>query len=614
VTYIHPRQAAIGGAFSVVLVANLFLFMPFTLYVGNSSELTVSFGAIFNVYLALVVLLVGVLALVAMLLPRSPYLVFLSLIATASILLWIQGNLLVWDYGLLDGRSIDWAADASRGWLEIGIWVSALFLAVVANRRLKQHIIRAALAVFFLQATVFAYNWMKYAPEKLASPDAQNVADVLSKIHQFSSKKNVVHIIADGFQSDIFAEITSKGELGTRLTTALDGFTFFPEHMGVFPYTHMTIPAILTGKIYRNELPIKEHMASTIGGKSILSVANDAGYEIDLAVPEGGLASIYSIAPYTNMYVVTSRQHVSSTEFEIYDSAKLLDLTLFRLSPHFLKKHIYNEQLWLVQSFMVDEDYKGLDFFSHTAFLRELSERMSADRPEPVYKLIHLMLSHNPMVTTAQCTYAGRVLQTVRETVMNQATCGLIEVVNLLENMKRLGIYDDATIVLMGDHGAWVPPVGLREVVNPDSGSIKVINPAVVALAAPLLAVKRPGESGPMKINDAPSWIVDTAATIAKATGLEANFAGKSVFDLDPEEPRERRLLFYQYDHSEWADNYLAPIQEYIVNGSIFDRSSWRYTATHLQNGASRACAGQEFHSADGQAELTDSDRKCFRH
>ncbi|MEE9157459.1 MAG: hypothetical protein V3U60_03600, partial [Gammaproteobacteria bacterium] len=188
---IHPRQAAIGGALSVVLIANLFLFMPFTLYVGNSSELTVSFGAIFNVYLALVVLLVGVLALVAMLLPRSPYLVFLSLIATASILLWIQGNLLVWDYGLLDGRSIDWAADASRGWLEIGIWVSALVLAVVANRRLKQHIIRAALAVFFLQATVFAYNWMKYAPEKLASPDAQNVADVLSKIHQFSSKKNV---------------------------------------------------------------------------------------------------------------------------------------------------------------------------------------------------------------------------------------------------------------------------------------------------------------------------------------------------------------------------------------------------------------------------------------
>ncbi len=582
---IHPRQAAIGGALSVVLIANLFLFMPFTLYVGNSSELTVSFGTIFQVYLPLAMLLVGVLAFVAMVLPRSLYLVFLSLIATASILFWIQGNLLVWDYGLLDGRSIDWAADGSRGWLEIGIWVSALVLTVVANRRLKQHIIRAALVVFFLQATVFSYNWMMYTPEKLASSDVRNTADALGKIHQFSSKKNVLHIIADGFQSDIFAEITSTGELGARLTTALDGFTFFPEQMGVFPLTHMTLSAILTGKIYRNELPIKEHMASTVGGESILSVANDAGYEIDLAVPEGALASMYSIAPYTNMYGVTSQQHVSRTEFEIYESAKVLDLTLFRLSPHFLKKHIYNEQLWLVQSFMVDEDYKGLDFFSHTAFLRELSERMSADRPEPVYKLIHLMLSHNPMVTTAQCTYAGRVLQTVRETVRNQATCGLIEVVNLLENMKRLGIYDDATIVLMGDHGAWVPPVGLTGIVNPDGKSTDFINPAMVALAAPLLAVKRPGESGPMKINNAPSWIVDTAATIAKATGLEANFAGKSVFDLDSEEPRERRFFVYRYNGSDWTNNYLAPIYEFIVNGSVFDSSSWRYTVTHLQNG-----------------------------
>jgi hypothetical protein len=114
-----------------------------------------------------------------------------------------------------------------------------------------------------------------------------------------------------------------------------------------------------------------------------------------------------------------------------------------------------------------------------------------------------------------------------------------------------------------------------------------------MALVAPLLAVKRPGESGPMRINDAPSWIVDTAATIAKATGLEANFAGKSVFDLDSEEPRERRVLIYQYKRSEWTDDYLAPIEEFIVNGSVFDSSSWRYTVTHLENGRVVKSQGQ---------------------
>lgn len=581
----RTRQAAMGAVVGAIIAANVFLFMPFTLYVGNGSEFTVSFDAIFKVYLPLAAFVVGILSLFAMLLPRSLYLMFLSVMAAASLLLWLQGNLLVWDYGLLDGRSIDWSVKAWRGWLEVALWVIALAVAGVGYRQLSQPIIRTALVIFLLQTAVFAFNWTQYTPELSERADAGNAAEALSNIHRFSSQENVVHIIADGFQSDIFAELTAQGELGKRLATALDGFTFFREHMGVYSYTHMTVPAILSGKIYRNHIPIKDHLASTVGGKSILSAANDAGYEIDLAVPAGTLANIYSKAPYTNLYRVTKQEHINNAGFETYDSAKLIDLTLFRVSPHFLKKHIHNDQLWFVQSFMTDQDYKGLAFFSHARFLRTLSERMSADRPEPVYKLIHLMLSHNPMVATSRCTYPGRALPTVRETVMNQARCGLFEVVNMLESMKRLGIYEDATIVVMGDHGAWVPPVGLEGVPSPDGKSFDVIDPAMTALAVPLLAVKRPGDSGPMQISDAPSWIVDTAATIAEATGLEGDFAGESVFDLDPEEPRERRHFFYVYKRSDWKDNYLAPIQEFIVRGRVLHSASWRHTVTHLRNG-----------------------------
>ena len=134
----------------------------------------------------------------------------------------------------------------------------------------------------------------------------------------------------------------------------------------------------------------------------------------------------------------------------------------------------------------------------------------------------------------------------------------------------------------MGDHGAWVPPVGLTGVPNPDGKSLEVINPEVMALAVPLLAVKRPGASGPLQVSDAPSWIVDTAATIARATGLEGKFPGQSVFDLDPSESRVRKFLYYEYRRRDWTDDYLEPIQEFIVDGSVLDSSSWRHTVTYL--------------------------------
>ena len=54
-----------------------------------------------------------------------------------SILLWAQGNLMVWEYGLLDGRSIDWTKDTWRGWLDFSIWVGGFITAMVTGSRAR---------------------------------------------------------------------------------------------------------------------------------------------------------------------------------------------------------------------------------------------------------------------------------------------------------------------------------------------------------------------------------------------------------------------------------------------------------------------------------------------
>jgi len=582
----RAERTLLASTVALVLAAQLFLLVPFTLYLGNANEFVVTFGAAFSVWLPLAVLMAGCLMLAAMLLPEAWRPAWQNLLAGLSIAVGLQANIMVWDYGPLDGRLIDWREGSWRGWLDAGVWGVLVTVAVLASGRVAQFLFRAAVVLFILQSVLLASQALRDEPDAWGNTAAGDPG-TLEEVLRFSASKNVVHIIADGFQSDIFAQIVAEAGVGEQAQAAMRGFTFFREHMGVFPYTHMTVPALLSGRIYRNDRPIREHMAATVSGDNILSVAMEAGYEVDLVVPGGGsLEKMYARAPHTRFYPVRAGTPGRSDASHYHAAAKLLDLTLFRIAPHFVKPAVYNEQSWRLQPLLAEQDLATYIFFSHLRFLQELRTRMSAPREVPVYKLIHLMLSHKPMVTTRACEFAGETLPTTRETVLDQARCGLFEVVQLLDRMKSLGIYDDATIVLMGDHGVFVDPVGMTGAVGPD-GVTHTMNPEVIALSVPLLAIKRPGERGPLKASSAPSWIVDTASTIATIEGWEAQFPGRPVFALEVDEPRERQFYFYEYRRSElWAE-YLAPITEFLVEGSVFQSGSWRYVTTHHPGGRS---------------------------
>jgi hypothetical protein len=570
----RKSQALWAIGLAAILVLHFLFLMPITLYTGNLEEFAISLPNILKHYALVGVTLIAVLGLLGAALPQSSFQTYSVILAAICSLLWLQGNILVWDYGLMDGRAIDWAEATWRGWLDSALWIGVLLAAFLFRRRLEKPILYVAVATFALPLTASIILGIQNASDLSAKSADSPSADAIKEVYRFSSKQNVLHIIMDGFQSDVFDEILNEKGEGKRLASALEGFVFFKENIGAFRLTHMAIPAILSGKIYRNHIPRHDFLEEGVGGKTIVNAAHDAGYEVDLVFPPS-LFEIYTRSKHTTAYAVPAATHVSAREYELDDSAKLLDLSLFRLAPHFLKEYVYNDQLWLLQSFLVDSGYKRLRFFAHNAFLRQLRDNMTADRTAPVYKLLHLMLSHNPMVANENCEYAGRVLKTERATVKVQARCSLGNVVRLLEGMKDLDIYDDALIVLMADHGAFVPPAGLRGYVTA-GGRRLIMDATTVAMALPVLAIKRPGVTGPLEVSLAPSAITDTPATIASVLGLKEQFDGRSVFDLRPDEQRERRHYSYRYVRSEWTDEYLNPIQEFIINGSALDSRAWR--------------------------------------
>ena len=108
------------------------------------------------------------------------------------------------------------------------------------------------------------------------------------------------------------------------------------------------------------------------------------------------------------------------------------------------------------------------------------------------------------------------------------AQCGLLRVMAVLQRMKDLGIYDSSLIVLMADHGAWVPARNFTASPN--------MSAMTVAMATPTLAIKPPGAMQDFQTSSVPSSIIDVPATIADLASFAADFPGQSVFALSPDE------------------------------------------------------------------------------
>jgi len=186
-------------------------------------------------------------------------------------------------------------------------------------------------------------------------------------------------------------------------------------------------------------------------------------------------------------------------------------------------------------------------------------------------------LSHRPTVGNERCEFDG-FHRTTKANVINQSRCGLLGVVAVLRRMRELGIYQQSLIVLMGDHGAWVPVDTLMNEQDNRTG----VQPIWVAMATPVLAVKPPGVMGKLRVSGAPTSVVDVPATISDLLGLNTQFDGVSVFSISNEAQRMRSHLGYEYGTNPEAEDYLFPIQEYLVYGNTLDASAWYPGDNHL--------------------------------
>jgi len=590
----------------LAIISNIFLFGPFTIYQTNIHEFVIPLLSILRLFFLPALFIMLVFITICLFLPQRFHERYVSLVFALSILLWLQGNLLLWNYGFADGRGLNWNnllpdwIDATGAVLLLFIidgtvWFAGLFVAFKFYKRIYKNSSFLSITLFSLQLLYLIFAsvqtpevWKKDYSHPLSPPDA---------IFEFSSKQNVIHIILDEFQSTIFEEIINED--ADRYYTAMEGFIFFKENTGAFPTTGMSLRAIFSEQCYQNDIPIQDFINNADQGKAITDVLYDNGYEVDLVVP----FDYYRRGRYTNFYRIAVPYGVTKQQYEQVNAAAMLDLVLFRYAPHFLKETKFKSWLWLsffnftkagkTKNLITELDQKSVAFegsqhLAHKIFLQDTIDNVSVKRRKPVYKLIHLTTTHFPAVLREDCEPAEHTLPWTWDNIKPQTKCSFDHFIEFLDKLKLIGIYESSFIILHADHGYWkirnsVDQINLKNSDKLLAGYFpndKEHFSRIVCSALPLLAIKLPYNNGPLKISSVQTTLTDIPATIGAVLNLPVSFNGQSVFDINPEENRERR--FYYYDRAARSeDDFFYRLDEFIITGSPFDKASWRFVSYH---------------------------------
>ena len=135
-----------------------------------------------------------------------------------------------------------------------------------------------------------------------------------------------------------------------------------------------------------------------------------------------------------------------------------------------------------------------------------------------------------------------------------------------LERMKQLGVYDDATIIVTGDHGTWW-----------------LTNDELTSASCPILLVKPAAKSGgdpakPLVSSVAPVSHSDILGTIRASAGL-GDGAGPeddtTVFDFTANDINTRTRYYYT---TNTVTRKEVAIVEYAITGDAGSIKNWKLT------------------------------------
>ncbi len=559
----HDHKSYTSFLISLSFTLTLLFFGPAFVYLHDSREFPFQFGELCRFLFPILLLANLGLFLFLSRLHGTLYKKVISFLFILSVLFWCQGNLLPWEYGSFDA-TIDWNRKIVYGLIDSPIWLLGIALSIFKFEMLfKKVVIKGSFVLMTIQIIAAAILLIN-------QPDTPSFKKYLltnERKFTFSTQKNVIVLILDAFQSDVFQEIISETP---SVADSFDGFSYYRNAAATYPFTETSTFNILTGEYLDLGRPFQKQLPDIYLTKSILKELKEAGYSVDL-FPQLRYAVYFDERLISNI----RPKPFFSFEYAIPSCRQLYEISIFDCLPHFFKFTYYQILVkWL------HED--------HISKSTEFQDAPFAFQDQPkTFKLFHLPIPHRPFVLNENLEYER--MPANRESFKRQAKAALRIVTRFLQKLSEGGVYDQSLIFIIGDHGAGAQGLKIK---LPENGMFNGFCRNIKwwqANGIPLVLVKPFQRRGHLTINDVPMSLGDLKEAIEQEINL--NPSGKSFLGRRWDEKPRLFFLYSKYDKEK--DQY--ELQSRIeIRGHSWDGCSWVPHYTDIQKSVKKYAWGDQ--------------------
>lgn len=509
------------AAFALSLA--LFVLAPFSFYAQNLAFVEINFRDVLPTLLLFTLLAFALFGGLGLLFTRR--LKYFPLLLTALLVaLWVQGNLVRYDLGALNGGEIVWSALFNRVWIEALAWGAVFGVFAWQRKRLLKHLNAVLVFLLLLYALPSGFTYL----QQRGSVPARTY---LSNTDEFKfSHNSVLVLVLDAFNASVFEEILAENP---AYQETFKDFTLYTDAVGGYTTTRAAVPWILTGQYYLNNEPFNQYLAR-VEPESLPAFLKTHGYRVESY-------------PYVSYFSTLYDNQVTAMPAADRLPAAVEQVVLagIRYAPLALKPTF------------VARYYRGLNYAHQD--LVDFDQRASettVSGSQPLFKFIHLSGAHVPFQLDCDLRWRDAGYR-------EQAEGSLLAVIRFLDALRSAGAYDDMLIFILGDHGNGAP--------------MGYSNFPLASHAQALLLAKRPGQTfDTLQRSAVRVTLGDLPKTIASEAGLESDFTGYSLFEDVPAE-RERPFYYYPWDTTYWSSEYLSIFYRFTIDGPANQTDSWRY-------------------------------------
>lgn len=566
------RRLLRGLPVAFFLVFTVFFAAPLEIVAGSADSLIYSVA---DVWWVPVLPDIGLVIAIALVLSAFRGRAFSALSAFAFALglcAYLQALVLNGGLPAADGAAIHWGDYMTMQVVSGAIWVlliagSVLYGLHRAARAqgiavLGSVLLAAVQAIVLIAVLLFPGT----AADEGEAPRSQGVITE-DGLYTVNAQDNVIMFVLDTFDDAYLKRILKTDP---RLLDEFTGFTSYENCTGSLIPTRFAIPQMLTGQMPSFDEPFSTYVRERYNRGTFLDAIQQQDYSIGLYTDSLTIGSL----PASEQAAITGKTvNIHGLPASAMDYGRTLyslyQMALYRDAPWALKWAFwyYTDQMNGAYAEYdpqapADETIYVMDDVRYYQRLQSKGLTVE-DGYAGAFRLIHLLGSHYPFNYDENAEYLGQD----ESDVFRQSRGALHIVGEYLRQLKELGLYEQATIIVTADHGYWTIT---EEPIEETSNPIMFVKPAETAEEA----------ARPLVVDEKPVSQLDLQATVLDAMGLDWSeyaqrdeFPGYSMFGaIDGDRIRRYLTTDSEPDLSE------TQLREYEIHGNALDFDNWSET------------------------------------